>query len=188
MNKPPKHRIRPGTLEAILEAAIRLLNVNPGASMSEIAMRAGVGRATLHRHFRTRDDLLDTIGARCLEEMNAAVRAVDSRGRPATERLRMMFLAVVPLGDRYNFLRFDTRQDEDSAEAYAAQLEWVAALVGALKAEGSIDPKIPARWVIGQIDQLVWAAWNEVSDRHLAAGEASELAVRTLLHGLKPST
>ena len=156
MNKARKHTIRPGTLEAIVEAAIRLMNANPGVSMSEMAMRAGVGRATLHRHFRTRDDLLSTNGARCIHEMNEAVRAVDRKGRPAIERLRIMFEAVIPLGDRYNFLRFDTGKYEDSADAYMAQLEWVAALVNDLKAEGNIDPEVPARWVIAQIDQLVW--------------------------------
>lgn len=184
MTRARKHRIRPGTLEAIVEAAIRSMNANPGASMSEIATRAGVGRATLHRHFRTRDDLLDTIGARCIEEMNAAVLAVDSEGHPAIERLRIMFEAVVPLGDRYNFLRYDTGRYEDSEDAYKAQLQWVASLVYDLKAEGNLDPQIPARWAIAQIDQLVWSAWKEVSDRHLTAGEASELAIRTLLHGL----
>ena len=53
-----KHAIRPATLDAIVEAAVVALGENRSASMSEIAIRAGIGRATLHRHFSTRDGLI----------------------------------------------------------------------------------------------------------------------------------
>ena len=77
MTVTPGHTIRPKTLTAIVEAAIRLLNANVDATMSEVARAAGVGRATLHRHFRTKTDLLRTVGVCCIEEMNEAVRGVD---------------------------------------------------------------------------------------------------------------
>lgn len=162
-----------------------LLNANTRASMSEIAIRAGVGRATLHRHFRTRNDLIRAIGIRCIEEMNAAVRAVDAPDKPAIDRLRAMFLAVIPLGDRYSFLGSESPKDEILEKSYKAQLRWVAALAEDLRAQGEIARNVPVRWVIAQIDQLVWTAWKGVSDQYISVEEATELAVRTLIHGLK---
>ena len=173
---------------AIMEAAISALNANAGATMSEIAARAGVGRATLHRHFRTRNDLVLAIGAQCVEEMKAAVLAVDAVNVPPAERLRAMFEAVIPLGDRHNFLGFESADDEVTRSGYQAQLRWAAALVEDLKAAGDIAPDVPSRWVVGQIDQLVWSAWNAVADGFLDVPEASDLALRTLMDGLQRPT
>ena len=172
----------------IVEAAIAVLNVNTGASMSEIAAQAGVGRATLHRHFRTRDDLVRAIGAQCVEETTAAARVVDAVDASPVERLRSMFGAVIPLGDRYGFLSFETADDEIVRAGYREQIRWTAALVEELKATGDIAPDVPSRWVVAQIDQLVWTAWKSVAGGDLTAPEASDLAVRTLIHGLKRRT
>ena len=184
MSAPRKHAIRPATLEAIVEAAIRLLNVNAGATMSEIAARAGVGRATLHRHFRTRNDLVTAIGLRCIEEMNAAVRGGQDTGKPAADQLRSMFRAVIPMGDRYSFLSLESAEDASVREGYRAQLQWVATLVEDLKKQGEIAADVPTAWAVAQIDQLVWTGWNGIAEGYLTPDEASELAVRTLLHGL----
>ncbi len=180
-----KHVIRPATLEAIVEAAIRVLNANAGATMSEIAAQAGVGRATLHRHFRTREDLISNIGVRCIEEMNAAVRAETTAGQAAVDRLRAMFRAVIPLGDRYNFLGADYTDDPTLSQGYGTQLRWAETLVGDLKEQGHVARDIPSRWVVAQIDQLVWSAWNATTEGYLTADEATELAVRTLIDGLR---
>ncbi|MYF69085.1 MAG: TetR/AcrR family transcriptional regulator [Proteobacteria bacterium] len=184
MSAPPKHAIRPATLEAIVEAAIHLLNANAGATMSEIAAQAGVGRATLHRHFQTRKDLIRAIGIRCIEEMNASVQIGQDAGKPAVDRLRSMFRAVIPLGDRYSFLSLESADDDSVRQGYKVQLRWVEALVEDLKKQREIDPDVPTRWVVAQIDQLVWTAWNGTSEGYLTPDEASELAVRTLIHGL----
>ena len=45
----------------ILDAARRLLADDGDPSMGEIAAAAGVGRGTAHRHFATRDDLMDAV-------------------------------------------------------------------------------------------------------------------------------
>jgi AcrR family transcriptional regulator len=45
----------------ILDAARRLLADNEDPSMRDIAAAAGLGRGTVHRHFATRDDLMDAV-------------------------------------------------------------------------------------------------------------------------------
>lgn len=64
--------------ERLLSAALRCLNVDPAATMAQIAAAAGVGRATLHRHFATRDDLVLAVGTRGLERWEASLRAGDA--------------------------------------------------------------------------------------------------------------
>ena len=61
--------------ERLLGAALRALNADPAATMAQIAAAAGVGRATLHRHFATRDDLVLALGGRGLDRWEASLRA-----------------------------------------------------------------------------------------------------------------
>lgn len=191
MQTASKHAIRPATLDAIVNSAIQLLSDRSDASMSEIAQRAGIGRATLHRHFPTKLDLIRNVGEKCIAEMNAAVTASDDTTRNGVERLNTLLAAVIPLGDRYAFLRYLDPHDTTLTAHYRAQLEWASALVKQLKNEGSIADDIPTYWAVSQLDQLIWTAWSAVADGELTADEAKTLSVRTFLTGqanLRPKT
>ena len=50
--------LRLSSRDAIIEAAFSVFSKNPSAALADVAERAGVGRATLHRHFASRDDLM----------------------------------------------------------------------------------------------------------------------------------
>lgn len=184
MTRASDHAIRPRTLTAVIEAAIRLLSVDPGVTMSDIARAAGVGRATLHRHFAGKADLLRTISARCIEETNAAVLAADVPDGVAVERLRNMLGSVIPLGDRYAFLLLQGLQDEGLRKAHETQMDWVGLLIGQLKAERAIAEDVPISWAVALLDRVIWTAWTVVSTGALSTDEAVELALRTLLKGL----
>ena len=66
----PSKALRPPMREAIVDAAIDTFARNPGASLAEVAARAGVGRASLHRHFPSRDDLVTAITRQCMDEIS----------------------------------------------------------------------------------------------------------------------
>ena len=184
MTKVSGHAIRPRTLAAIVEAAIRTLSTDPGATMSEVARAAGVGRATLHRHFYGKADLLGTITARCIDETNAAVLASDAPDSPAVDRLEAMLRSVIPLGDRYGFLPFEVLQDEGLRMRHESQLDWVRSLIGELKAARAIAEDVPTSWAVAQVDEVISTAWTAVSADELSTDEAVGLALRTLLRGL----
>ena len=95
-----------------------------------------------------------------------------------------MFRAVIPLGDRYSFLGIEYSDDARVREGYGAQLRWAETLAQDLKDQGEIARDVPTRWVVAQIDQLVWTAWNGVAEGFLTTDEATELALRTLIDGL----
>lgn len=68
------------TVQAILEAAERVLSTDPTASMEQIAAAAGVARTTVHRRFATRDALIDELTSWAALRFDDAVR----RARPET--------------------------------------------------------------------------------------------------------
>ena len=87
---------------AIIEASIRTLLVNPSAGMSEIATAAGVGRATLYRHVESRQALLEKLVLVCMEEMDAATAPLAHLTGGAALEARID--ATMPLADRFHFL------------------------------------------------------------------------------------
>lgn len=176
--------VRPSSRAAIVAAAVAVLNANVGASMSEIAIRAGVGRATLHRHFSSKDELVAAIAVDCMDELENAIGERLVKGMPALDRLRVMLEATIPLGDRFAFLSSQMAGTDASYARYRAELDWVERLVDRLKTEGVVAADVPTAWLVAQIDQLIWTAWREISAGRLAPRDAPELALRTFLDGL----
>lgn len=177
--------IRPSPKEAIIDAAITLLASNGNSTLAEIALRAGVGRATLHRHFRSREDLINAIQFLCIAETEAAAAEFDDPADDALTRLQNMFKAVIPLGDKFHFLYSEYASDENLKQRYQKELDWVEKLVGELKQQGYVASDVPTSWAVAQIDQLIWVAWNEVGKGNIAIKDVPTLAVRTFTRGLK---
>ncbi len=179
-----KTAMRPPVREAIVDAAIDALARNPGASLSAIAERAGVGRATLHRHFSSRVDLLTAITRQCMDEVDAVVDEAIGDARSARDRLSRMLEALIPLGDRYHFLASERSDDTGLKARHEASLEWLGCLVDELREEGAIATDVPRSWVVASIDAQVWLAWSQVAAGNLARSDAAGLALRTLLRGM----
>ncbi|MDT5103903.1 MAG: hypothetical protein QOI25_1416 [Mycobacterium sp.] len=98
----------------ILDAAARVLGRRPDAAMVDIADEAGVGRATLYRHFPTRDSLLQgaaDAGVAELTEGIAAANLGDLSVERAIARLTSVFLRT---GAKYAAL---ITQDEDRQDS-----------------------------------------------------------------------
>ena len=110
------------TRRAILDAAVRVLAADPGASLGQIADAADVGRTTLHRYFPDRAELLAALtqeAARRLTDAGARARLDEGPGLDALLRacqaclqlgdlLTLLFTEVVSLeacGDEDGFSR-----------------------------------------------------------------------------------
>ncbi|MEM1245842.1 MAG: TetR/AcrR family transcriptional regulator [Acidobacteriota bacterium] len=172
--------------QSILDAASAIWAQNPGASTREIALFAGVGRATLHRHFPHRADLLKALADDAMAEIDAAIEASLQAGPAARDQLEAYLKIIVPRADRSRFLwsEPDVMNDPQIREGYARQLRLAKDLVARLKVEGSIAADVPDSWVVSTIDTLTYAAWSSVQEGHLAPRSASKLVLRTILRGL----
>ena len=182
----PKRALRPPIREAILDAAISTLARNPGSSLSDIATRAGVGRASLHRYFPSRRDLIAAVSRQCMDEMDAALEARVRGHGLCRERLSKLLEATIPLGDRYHFLAMETLDDPGLQERHQSDVEWLGHLVDELKEEGVVAAEVPRAWAVANIDAQVWLAWSEIAAGNIAPANAADLAFRTLLGGLGP--
>ncbi len=86
MSVSPQRKDAARNREAILDAARELMALSPDFPLYEVARRAGVGQATLYRHFPDRATLAATLAGELHDEIAATV--AEHGGRPdAFERL-----------------------------------------------------------------------------------------------------
>lgn len=178
------------TREVLLDAAVAVFSKNPGAPISDVADYANVGRATLYRHFPSRDDLMRELTLESYRQMNEAVEPVLERDITGGDLLLDILEAVIPLGDRFFFLLVE-RSFESDPEIKALQendqKEWLE-LVKHLKARKVIAKDVPDAWVISSLESLIYSAWESVHDGYIARREAHKLVYRTLISGLGPKS
>lgn len=179
------HPIRLNSRQSIIEAAFIVFSGNIGASLSEVAERAGVGRATLHRHFANREDLLRTLAYSAIEEMDAAAEAATSESKTYSDGLEQTLYALIPLGDRHGFLaREPLESDPGLAEEFSRMDREMLELVEASKKEGLFDANIPSAWINQMITALLFTAWETIKLGEVTNDQAAELAWTTLTKGL----
>lgn len=169
--------IRQSAPEAILSAAFEILPERPDASLSDIAERAGVGRATLHRHFSGREDLIKQLTLTALEDMETAVTAACTEASSHTDALRIAMETLIPLGDRYAFLDRETGYDDPDIEAeWERQAAETLQMVKRSIAEGGLPGTYPARWYVRAFDALLLSAWEAVEEGELTVKQAAHYA------------
>jgi TetR/AcrR family transcriptional repressor of mexCD-oprJ operon len=178
--------IRPNVTSAIIEAAFDVFRTNPGAGLGEVAARAGVGRATLHRHFKGRADLIATLARIASDDIDAAVTDAIEDATSATEMLRLIIEAIIPLGDRQSFLALERIDAPDIATKTSQQAAEFAELIEAARREGLFAADIPTPWIIAVYDQLIFAAWMQIKAGELTQKQAAALGWRTFTAGLGP--
>lgn len=178
--------VRPKTYDAIIEAAFITLNADPTASLEDIANRAGVGRATLHRHFNGRDDLIETLHLVALKEVETKANEASAAAASHTDALKRIMTAMIPLGDRHWFLAQESIGQSEVVTATESRhkIEFSAAIEKAKK-EGAFHKDCPTPWIATTYDHLIHAAWEMVREGHVTHKQAANLAWATLIKGLK---
>src|SRR4051794_19946795 len=98
------------TREQIMKAAIQHLNENPVASMAQLAEAVGISRATLHRHFSNRDDLMIALGHRAHEQwaqvqVSSGLAEATGSGDPEViwRAMRALMDGLIEVADEYGF-------------------------------------------------------------------------------------
>ncbi len=178
-------KIRPKTLDAIIEAAFRTFNENPGASLGTVADRAGVGRATLHRHFSSRQDLMVALAKTAMDELDDAIEAATENAQTQTEVLRLALAAMVPLANRQWFLSHEDFSDDTALAArYDASVAELHQEIEGARSEGSFAADLPTVWIAEVYENLIYAAWIMVREEHATPRQAADLAWRTFIKGV----
>jgi AcrR family transcriptional regulator len=174
------------------DAARRHLNEDPTLSLGDLAARMGIARATLHRHFSTREALLTEIGRASLDSWEASQRrceqqaAIDS-GDPG--RLRACVEAhlrdCVVDAEEFGFALTDhfLSHSAELVERAAALERLDVALYAAAQQAGVLRPDLPAAWLSHAVWGLMLGSRNALRGGDVARRQLEDIVVSTFLDG-----
>lgn len=170
---------------ALLDAAAEVLAETPQASLAEVASRAGLGRATLYRHFDNRSALQSAIREEALTRAAATLAATELSGCDTREAIRRAANALVPLGMRFRILLTDG--SDTDAEFLAARDKTLAPLLAVL-ARGVETGELPhsanVAWLGMVLSALLMTAVRAAGAGAIDPGDAGDLVADTFMDGL----
>ncbi|MDA4845552.1 TetR/AcrR family transcriptional regulator [Hoeflea poritis] len=170
--------------QAIIEAGIATLLRNPSAGMSEIADAAGIGRATLYRHFDSREALVRKLALTCMEETQAALQPhEDLSGRAAVEAI---IDVLMPMTDRFRFLVSLWSLVEGDAQVARIEARMRDEMLDMFQqgiAAGDFRADLPASWMAAFFDSTLMAGWTLVEAGSATSAEAAAFVKRSFLAG-----
>lgn len=178
--------------EKIITAAIRHLNKEPTASMARLAEAIGTSRATLHRHFASREDLIHTLGERSLDSWEAAQKEAGLAEAAASgdreriiEALHTVMRLFVIDADQYGFALTDYFMAEmPDLVARANELEErEVTFYAAAQRAGVLRPDLPVRWIAFTVYGLLVAARDSLRYGNVARRDLDQLVLETFLNG-----
>ncbi len=129
------------------------------APLIEIAKRAGVGSATLYRHFPTRQDLLVTLLRDRVDRLTAQARELVDDPSPR-DALHSWLLAVAHHATTYRGLAGELMSTEESDvlfEVHRAMRTAGAALVQRAKEEKVLRADVTVAEVFQIVNAIAWA-------------------------------
>ena len=182
--------MRLATPQKILEAALVVFAKNPLATLDQVAATAGMGRATLFRHFPGKKTLMRELALEAHRRCMAALEPLARSEGPALHRLEQAVEALIPLGAAFHFLTWEPWHTED-AELEANRKQYLALwseLLEAVRHTGAISSELPPVWVVATLDSLLYGAWEGIHNGDIAPRQAAALTLRTFLRGVGQDT
>jgi AcrR family transcriptional regulator len=172
------------SVQAILEAAPEALASDPDASMSEIARRAGVVRATIYVHFPTRESLLDAVMEHAVAQVAQATSdAEPTKGEPEEALARVLRATWQKLGLFHALLAINTARlsAEELHRRHLPVTTQFAPLIERGQKEGVFRRDVPIAWHLAVIRSIVHTASSEWRNGRLKDNEVEPAMVSTVL-------
>jgi TetR/AcrR family transcriptional regulator, mexCD-oprJ operon repressor len=171
------------TITAILDAALECFGAGPGATVTEIAKAAGVGRVTVYGHFDSLESIVDAVLVRSLAEADATFAALDLESGTATEAVDRLLHAPWIFGRYRGLLAAATAHlgPEKVRRLHEQVFARIEAVVTRGRDAGEFRTDLPLPWMMASVYALAHAALAEADAGRVGREEAVELLSTTLL-------
>jgi AcrR family transcriptional regulator len=174
------------SVAAILDAALDELARDPDASMSAIARRAGVVRATVYVHFPTRESLIEAVTDRAIGEVMKLIEAAEpTKGDPAEALVRTVRAAWRGLGRYHALVAINVRLPPHELRArHDPVFGTIEPLIVRGQRTGTFRRGVPPAWHLSMIMALIHAASDELRSGRMSEQEIEPALIATMLGAL----
>ena len=172
------------SVAAILDAGLEALASDPDSSMSEIARRAGVVRATIYVHFPTRTALLDAVMEYAVGQVVEAMRGAEpQQGEPVEALERVLRATWRQLGQFHGLLALNMARlsAEELHRRHRPMLDQLEPLIERGQKNGVFRRDLPVVWHLAVLRAIVHAASTETRGGRISESEAEAAMLRTAI-------
>jgi AcrR family transcriptional regulator len=177
------------SVASILDAALEALASDPDSSMSEIARRAGVVRATVYVHFPTRTDLLDAVMDYAVGMVVEAMKSAEpQRGEPVEALVRVLQATWRQLAQFHGLLALNMSRlsAEELQRRHRPMLDQLEPLIKRGQKKGVFRRDLPVVWHLAVLRAIVHAASIEIRGGRLPESEAEAAMLSTAISAISP--
>jgi AcrR family transcriptional regulator len=170
-------------LNAILDAAERLLQRREQPSISAVAAEAGVSRPTVYAHFPDRSLLLQALVERTVTHAMSAIQTAEPDRGPAADALQRLIAASWrQLAGHEEMARAAARELSADAmrQSHADALDAIRTLIQRGRRDGSFRTDVPVGWLVTASLALMHAAAEAVRNGELSAQAAPKALSLTI--------
>ncbi|MFJ5549035.1 TetR/AcrR family transcriptional regulator [Streptomyces sp. NPDC093225] len=173
----------------VLRAAAALLSRKSTATMDEVAKAAGIGRATLHRHFAGRDALVRALEDLGIREFEGAFDRAGLEEGSVVEALRRLVAESEPDAQLLAFLVTENQlfEGDQVNEGWARLDARVSALFRRGQERGEIRIDLSPAWLTEALYGLIATCAWAVMDGRVAAKDFQHMIIELLLGGARRS-
>lgn len=150
-NPHPREAVAERNLEAILDAAERLMARGAAPSVSAVAAEARVSRPTVYAHFPDRQRLVEAVVERTVSRVTAAIASAQpGAGRAGDALVRLIAASWDQLGRHELIAQAASRELSAEAmhRAHHAPLKMLRQLLERGQADGSFRADVPAELLV----------------------------------------
>lgn len=172
------------TQQKIIDAAISVLNENFSATFEDIAISCGINRRTIHRYFKSRNELLEACNRNMMEAWESATLKVCDSSEDPLIQLEHLLYAGIDSGTKYAFLiklndhvKFSSTIDENSqSEAYLKRRNQLFDAIQELQKQQVINNQLPIAWIRILFTSVITATITAFRSGDIAQNEVKKLA------------
>jgi TetR/AcrR family transcriptional regulator, mexCD-oprJ operon repressor len=169
---------------SILDASAQVLaSLGPQASMAEVAAGAGISRATLYRYYRSREDLLQALADRALDEAGRRITDAGLEHCSVPEAIERIVRALLTVGERYTVLTQDQAGTYGDSQDTSAIGDPIREVIARGVSEGSLRHDLPVQALDKLFGGLIIAAVKMLGEGSLGLEDTTAATARLFLRG-----
>lgn len=170
--------------DALLLKLAQALADHPRASMEQLATMSGVSRATLFRHFPSRDDMMAALSEAGILRAEEAVARAQLHDGCVEHALQRLIDELLPIAELYAHVDAAMRTDEALQERIEPLHTTLTDAFRYWQAAGALRVDMSAVWLVESLSALLRSTATMIRAGRLARHDAAQSIFALLWQGM----